>query len=319
MRLVRDLNQLPANAQGCAVAIGNFDGLHAGHKAVISAMKEQALARGLSAAIMTFEPHPRMFFQPENNPLRIEPFHVKARRLKAAGIDILYMLRFNRTLSEMPARDFVEKILITQLQACHVTTGEGFVFGYQRGGNSALLAEMAQEKGFGYQTVPPVMQGGEPCSSTRIRAHLSKGEMTQVETLLGHAYEISGRVMKGDQRGRELGFPTANLLHANLFAPACGVYAVEYARVSSPDAPCSHLRWRPAVANYGIRPTFGGDRMPRLEVHALQGQPELYGKYLRVRLKTLIRPEQTFETIDALKAQITQDCEKARFLLKAAI
>ncbi len=313
MQIIRDLASLPADARKAALAIGNFDGLHQGHRQVIRHMLAMAKEHEVPSAVMTFEPHPRMFFGRHDTPIRIEPFHVKARRLRAMRVEYLFVQRFTEAFSHLHASDFVQRVLVAELNVSHVVTGGNFVFGYQRSGDSDYLHRSADEHGFGFTPVQPFMVHGAPCSSSRIRQHLAGGGMEEVRMLLGRHYEMIGRVVPGDQRGRELGFPTANIIPAGLVAPAYGVYAVRFAEMADGQIRDDAV-WHPGVANLGIRPTFAGEQ-PRLEVHALEASPELYGKRLRVQFIAFIRPEQVFDGPEQLKAQIAQDVETARGML----
>lgn len=316
MRLFRDMACLPEDAQGAAVAIGNFDGLHRGHRSVLGTMQDIARAQGIPAAVLTFAPHPRQFFAPGTPPLALEPFHVRARRLRALGVDILYMARFNRALSQMSADQFIHEMLVEKLRARHVITGENFVFGHRRSGDAAFLATAAQAHGFGYQPVVPQSVEGYNYASTRVRESLAKGDMQQAALILGRPYEIMGRVRHGEKRGRALGYPTANLIPASLLLPAFGVYVVRYA-VAEPLLPeSSPAAWRPGVAYLGTRPTYGGDAA-WLEVHALDMPEPLYGRRLRVQLLAHLRPDMVFSNEAALQAQIGFDISQAKHFLEA--
>lgn len=304
MRVIRDIARLPAGLRGAALAIGNFDGLHLGHRAVLEAMRERAEQSGIPPAVMSFEPHPRMFLTPGHAPHRIEPLHTKLRRLRAAGVETVYLLRFNAALSGMKAEDFVKEILEKRLNVAQVVTGEDFVFGHRRGGDGELLRHAAAEGRFCYLSVAPIRMNGEPCSSSRIRAHLAAAEMSAAAALLGRAHEITGRVRHGAARGRDLGVPTANLVPGALFLPKFGVYAVRYTQAAAED-------WRDGVANLGVRPSFGGT-VPVLEVHGFSEDRDLYGTCLRVQLLAFLREERKFSSPEALKRQIAQDMTHAR-------
>lgn len=315
MRVFRDFSALPDNARGAAVAIGNFDGLHRGHRAVLAAMTAAANERGVPSAVLTFAPHPKQFFQPDAPSLALEPFHVRARRLRALGVEVLYLARFNAALSQMSASRFVTEVLVKQLGVRHVTTGENFVFGHRRSGDAAFLAEAAREYGFGYTAVPPQAEGSHAYASSRVREALSAGNMPEAAALLGRPYEMTGRVQHGEKRGRNLGYPTANLIPHGLLLPAFGVYAVRYA-IAEPLLPESPVAWRPGVAYLGTRPTYGGD-VPWLEVHALDTPEPLYGRRLRVQLLAHLRPDATFADDAALQAQIAKDISQAKQILES--
>lgn len=317
MRVHRDWRHLPQAARGAALAIGNFDGLHLGHQQVIASAREAATREGMPLAVMSFEPHPRRFFGTHNGPIQLEPVHVRLRRLKAAGVDHVFLLRFDATLAAMSAEYFIEEILIDALAVRHVVTGENFVFGKGRGGDTQMLASYAGSKsrihGYHFHPIPPVTIDTTVCSSTAIRAALRSGDLATAEALLGRRYGITGRVIHGDQRGRELGFPTANIALHDLFCPAYGVYIVEAAMVCETyDCSVEAPEWVAAIANLGHRPTVGGEQ-PLLEVHLLKNAPlDLYHQRLRVRFHRFLRPEQRFDGLEALKTQITLDTDAAR-------
>lgn len=287
------------------LALGNFDGVHLGHKAVLAQARSVAQQLRAPFGVMTFHPHPRMFFNPSAAPQLLVPLHQKLRLLQECGVERVYLQRFNRPFSELSAERFVEEILVRQARAAHIVTGEDFVFGHKRSGHADLLRAYAEKGAFGYTALTPQGEGGQVFSSSLIRSYLHAGEVEKAAHMLGRPYEWVGTVVHGDQRGRTLGFPTANMFPAScITTPHRGVYAVKY-------APLAGGAWVNAVANLGIRPTFGADRL-RLEVHALEGSPDLYGARLRVQFMRFIRPEQSFASVDALKAQIATDCQTAR-------
>lgn len=309
MYIIRDFFDVPAQLRGGVVAIGNFDGLHLGHMAVIDQMKQIAKATNGPTAIMTFEPHPRRYFNPNKQRSRVIPFHHKVRLLKAVGIDLVLAQRFNQSFSQLPAHDFVERVLIGALGARHVVTGDDFIFGYKRSGNVELLHDYANQGAFGYTAIEAVGEGQNGYSSSIIRQHIAAGEVGRAAAILGRPYDWIGRVVHGDKRGRTIGFPTANMVPVPVLLPQFGVYAVRAQLYDVPNAPMM-----PGVANLGTRPTVDGE-CPLLEVHLFDNEIDLYSKRLRVEFTSFIRPEQRFEGIDALQAQITQDCQNARKLL----
>lgn len=313
MRLFRHYTDLPSDARGAVVALGNFDGVHRGHQIVIGTALERARALGVPSGVLTFEPHPRSVFRPADPPFRLTPFRIKARHIEALGVDRLYVIHFDWTFAGMTAERFVREVLVAGLGARHVVAGYDFVFGHQRGGDIALLARMGQAEGFGVTAVTPAADdGGRVYSSTRIRESLRAGRPREAADLLGRAWEIEGRVERGDQRGRTIGFPTANLELGEYLRPAYGVYAVR--------AGIDHGRdtaWHPGVANLGRRPTVDGVR-ERLEVHLFDFAGDLYGRHLRVQLVDYIRAERRFDSVQALKAQIEADAATARRLLAGA-
>lgn len=310
MRLYRHFGELSPEHRGCVVALGNFDGVHLGHQEVILTAKRVAEELGVQHAVMSFEPHPRTFFNPAQPPFRLTPLRVKARLIEALGIDILLVQHFDKEFASISAHDFVETVLVASLDARHVVVGYDYVFGKGRQGTCAFLQKMADQLGFGVTVVPPVTApSGETHSSTRVRECLVEGRPGDAAKLLGHYWEIEGRVEHGDKRGRTIGFPTANIHLGEYQRPACGVYAVR----AGIDLGGS-TRWHDGVANFGRRPTFDKSDMI-LEVHLLDAAPDLYGRHLRVALVDYIRPEMKFSGIDELARQIACDRDEARALL----
>jgi riboflavin kinase / FMN adenylyltransferase len=301
------------DARGAVVAAGNFDGVHLGHQAVLGEAK--ALATSLSApfAVLTFEPHPRAVFQPGLPPFRLTPFRAKSLVLEALGVDLLFTLHFDLVFAQKTAEQFVAEVLVAGLGAKAVVVGYDFVFGNKRRGTPDLLTAEGGKHGFAVKIVAPVAAaGGVVYSSTHIREHLVAGRTREAAALLGRAWEIDGRVEIGDKLGRTIGFPTANIDLADYLRPAPGVYAV---RAGIEDG--SKTEWHGGAANLGWRPTVGGKDL-RLETHLFDFSGDLYGKHLRVALIERLRPEQRFAGLDALKAQIAVDCEKAREILSSA-
>jgi riboflavin kinase/FMN adenylyltransferase len=312
MEIFRHYTGLPAGARGGAVAIGNFDGIHLGHQFVIAKAATLARAAGAPSGMLTFEPHPRSVFQPAGPPFRLTPFRVKAALLRGLGIDCLYNLHFDLKFAALSAEHFVREVLVAGLGIREAVVGYDFVFGHRRQGDAALLTRMGKALGFGVTVVEPVQQGSEIYSSTRIRNLLVEGKPRHAAALLGRSWEIDGRVEQGDQRGRTIGFPTANLDLADYLRPAAGVYAVRAA--IGPDGASPDGAWIDGVANFGRRPTFGGSDL-KLEVHLFDFAGDLYGRHLRVALVDYLRPEQKFAGLDALKAQIAADATQARAIL----
>ncbi len=311
MRLFRHYTNLPAAARGAVIAIGNFDGVHRGHQAVIAAAQGQAAAQQASSGVMTFEPHPREVFGRVERPFRLTPYRAKLRYLGELGLDLLYVLRFEPALYGLAAEVFIEQVLVHGLGVAHVVVGDNFYFGAKRGGNPALLQELGAKHGFGVTVMTRVLAGdGVALSSTRLRAHLKAGEMAPAAQILGRTWEIGGRVLHGAKRGRDLGMPTANVDLGESLRPAYGVYAV---RVAIEDAP--ELTWFSGVANLGISPMFAYDR-PLLEAHLFDFSGDLYGRRLRVALVERLRGEMTFDGLPALMEQMQADGRAAREILE---
>jgi riboflavin kinase / FMN adenylyltransferase len=300
--LLADWRGVPAVARGAAVALGNFDGVHRGHRAVLGAA--HAARPDLPLAALTFEPHPREYFRPDDPPFRLTPLPAKRRALEAAGCRIVYALPFGPELAAMSAEDFVEQVLHRGIGARHLAD---FAFGHRRGGDIAFLAQAAEARGIGLSVVPPVADAEGTLSSTRIRRALQDGYPERATRDLGRAWEIAGEVVHGDKLGRVLGWPTANLWLGRHLEPARGVYAVT---VALPEG-----REVKGVANIGRRPTLGGDPQTRLEVHLFDFSGDLYGQEIRVRLVNFLRADATFAGLEELKAAIAQDAEDARRVL----
>lgn len=310
MRIVRAGAGAPCAVRGAAVAIGNFDGLHRGHRAVLGAAAAFARELGAPVGVVTFEPHPREVMRPEAAPARLASLRRKAELLAEAGADVLYPLRFDDRLMRQAPEEFVEEVLDARLGVRAVAAGEDFRFGHRRAGDIGQLATLGTARGIVVAAVPPVEVEGAVCSSTRVRAALADGEVALAERLLGYPYAVDGIVRPGDRRGRTIGFPTANVhpLGRRPFLPATGVYAV---RAGLREPGSGGIAWFPAVANLGRRPTFDGQGV-LLEVHLLEGGGDLYGRRMRVAFLERLRPEQKFGGIEELKAQIIRDSERAR-------
>jgi len=312
MRLFRHYAGLPGDARGGVVAVGNFDGVHRGHQALLGQARDRARAAGVPLAVLTFEPHPRRYFQPDTGNFRLTPLRIKTRHLAALGVDLLYVLQFDGGLAGLSAEDFVGDVLVEGLGAVDVVVGADFCFGRKRRGNADFLRGQGDSQGFRVSVVSPVADGvGAVYSSSTIRRHLREGRPAQAADLLGHLWEIEGRVLKGDQRGRRIGFATANMALGDYLAPLRGVYAVR-AGVDAGD----RTQWLDGVANFGVRPTVDGSNL-LLEAHLFDFDGDLYGRHLRVALVDFIRAEQKFAGLEALKTQIAADCKQARALLAA--
>lgn len=310
MAIFRHIDALPPAARGAVVAIGNFDGVHPGHRALIEVAAGEAKRLGAPLGVLTFEPHPRSVFRPEDPPFRLTPLRAKSHALEALGVEHLYVLHFDRAFAAKTAEAFVREILVEGLAARHLVVGWDFCFGHKRAGDAALLQSLGDELGFGVSAVEPVTaDNGEIYSSSTVRRYLAEGQPAAAARLLGRPWEIEGRVEQGDQRGRTLGFPTANLALGDYVVPALGVYAVRVMIDEAAESDCY-----PAVANLGRRPTVGGTRI-QLEVHFFDFDQDLYGRHLRVRLIEFLRPEKKFDGLEGLRAQIAEDSLRARALL----
>ncbi len=301
---------LPPDARGASVAMGNFDGVHRGHRALIDHARQAV--PGAPLGVITFEPHPRQFFAPEAPPFRLMNPAARAHRLERLAVDHLYELPFNAELSGMEAEDFIRRVLVDGLGISHLTVGEDFHFGRRRRGDVGTLARMGRELGFGLSALPLVGEAGEePFSSTAIRAALTEGRPEEAARILGHWHRIDGPVIHGEKRGRDLGFPTANMALDGLHLPRLGIYAVLVDILTGPHAGQTHR----GAASIGVRPTFGGDAVPNLETYLLDFSGDLYGAELSVALVAWLRPELAFDGIEPLVRQMQQDVADTRRVL----
>ncbi|HKM63174.1 MAG TPA: bifunctional riboflavin kinase/FAD synthetase [Acidisphaera sp.] len=305
MRIFHDWRGLPADARGAAVAMGNFDGVHLGHAAVIRAAHSGR--PDAPRAVLSFEPHPREVFRPDDPPFRLTLSAERAAALEALGVEILYELRFDSDFSHLTAEAFVSEVLHQGIGARQLACGQDFAFGHRRGGDTAFLAARAEQLGIGLTLVPALADASGPISSSRIRRFLQDGYPEHATPLLGRAWTIRGVVEHGDARGRTIGFPTANVLLGRHLEPARGVYAVT-ARL--PDG-ATHR----GVANVGRRPTVTAGTETRLEVHLFDFDADLYGQEIAVALHAFLREERRFPGLDALRAQIAADAAEARATL----
>lgn len=314
MRIYRHYNDLPEDYRNGAIAIGNFDGVHKGHCEVINRAGRYAHERGIPWGVLTFEPHPRMVFNKGEPPFRLTPFHIKARQIEAMGVEFMVVVHFDGDFAKVTAEDFVDQVLVQGFEASYVVSGFNFVFGHKRSGNTEFLRAKGEQFGFGTSGISQVLdEAGEIISSTRIRNYLSDGNPRDAARLLGRRYEIEGRVSEGDQRGRTIGFPTANIELDTNTRPAIGVYAIQAGIDRGPDTV-----WHDGVANLGYRPTFNGDKCV-LEAHLFDFDEDIYGQHLRVALVEFIRPEQKFDGIEELTAQIKKDCSQSKSILSKLI
>jgi riboflavin kinase/FMN adenylyltransferase len=303
--IITDWRQVPPAARGATIALGNMDGVHLGHAAVLRAA--HAARPDLPLAALTFEPHPREHFRPEDPPFRLTLLPAKAAALEAAGAGFVFALAFDDAFAAMSAEAFVENVLHQGIGASHLACGPDFAFGHRRGGDVACLAREAEKRGMGLTIVPHVMQDGEAISSTRIRRLLQDGYPERAAEKLGRPWEIRGTVVHGDKLGRVLGWPTANIWIGRHLEPARGVYAVT---VALPDG--TEAR---GVANVGRRPTLGGDPETRLETFIFDFSGDLYDREIGVRLVRFLRPDAKFAGLEELKVAIAQDVEDAKAAL----
>lgn len=310
--LYRSLSDLPETARGAVLAIGNFDGVHLGHQQVIADARALAAAKNVPLGVMLFDPHPQQFFAPDAPPFRLTRLVTRAALLANLGVDFTLALPFDATMAACEAEDFISDILLAQLGVSAVCVGYDFCFGKGRRGNFAMLQDIGGEMGFETFATEAVLQpdSTSPFSSSAIRNFLRDGDPEQAAQLMGHAFAIEAEVQKGDQRGRTIGFATANMPLHDYVLPKFGVYAVS-AEVLDGAFAGQTLK---GVANLGMRPTVGTDK-PRLESHFFDFEGDLYGANLRVSLLHFIRPEQKFDGLDALKAQISMDSDQAREML----
>lgn len=297
---------VPERFRGGIVALGNFDGFHLGHQAVVGRAVARAHHEGRPAVVATFDPHPASFFKPDLPPFRLTSLDQRQRLFAAAGADAMLVFDFDAALAGTSAEAFVADLLGAQIGAAGVVTGEDFTFGARRGGNSAVLRELGPAHGIRAESVAPVMLRGEPVSSSRIRQALCNADTAAATQLLTRAFAIAGAVQHGDKRGRELGYPTANLVLGDYQRPAYGIYAV---RVRLDDG-SEHA----GVASLGIRPTFDPP-VELLETYLFDFDGDLYGRTIEVALHHYLRPEQRFESMDALTSQMREDEAEARRLL----
>ncbi|MDE4175565.1 bifunctional riboflavin kinase/FAD synthetase [Phaeobacter sp. PT47_59] len=307
MRIIRDYQFVEGQDRGASVAIGNFDGVHRGHRSVIDLARQAAPDAPLG--VVTFEPHPREFFAPAAPPFRLMSAAARASRLGKLGVEKLYQLNFNAALSGLTPEEFASKVLAKGLGLKHVVVGADFCFGKGRAGTAEDLIRFGRDMGFGV-TIAPLMEYTEhTVSSTAIRQALSDGRPRDAAAMLGHWHRIEGTVVGGEQRGRDLGFPTANMSIDGLHPPAFGVYAVLVDVLDGPHKGSYH-----GAASVGVRPMFNGDH-PNIETFLFDFTGDLYGATLSVGLVDYLRPEMKFDGLEGLIAQMDADCAKAREIL----
>jgi riboflavin kinase/FMN adenylyltransferase len=303
MELIRHLHNLREHHHGCVATIGNFDGVHLGHQAVLAQLKEAAARLGLPTVVILFEPQPQEFFQGPNAPVRLTRWREKFERLDAIGVDRMFCLRFDARLAALSATAFIEEVLVMGLRIRHLVVGDDFRFGKGRTGDYALLETMAGKLGFDLARTRSCCIDGERVSSSRVRQALADGDLDLAQKLLGRPYSLGGRVAHGNKRGRTIGFATANIELRRHKPPLRGIFAAQVLGLSP--------AYRPAVAYIGPRPVLNGER-DILEVHLFDYDGDCYGRYLRVELLTKLRDDKAFDSFEALKQQIALDAERAR-------
>ncbi len=305
VELIRGLHNLRPRHRGCVVTIGNFDGVHRGHKAVMDQLAAKGAELALPSLVLIFEPQPQEFFAPERSPARLTRLREKLHALDVDAVDRVLCVRFDARFAAVTAEEFVERILVAGLGARYVVVGDDFRFGYRRAGDFAFLQAAGRRHGFEVAQQATFAIDGERVSSTAVREALERGDLERAATLLGYPFAIHGRVAHGDRRGRTIGYPTANIHLHRRAVPLRGVFAVQVRGLG--DQPV------PGVANLGHRPTIaGGLAVPLLEVHLLDFAGDLYGRYVQVEFLHRIREERRFASLEALKAQIVRDEGEAR-------
>lgn len=303
MELIRSLHNIRERHKGCVATIGNFDGIHLGHQAIITQLKEAAKKYDSPAVVLTFEPQPQEFFAPGNAPARLMRFREKIEGLQQYGIDRLVCLHFNASLARLSAEDFVHDILVEGIAVKHLVIGDDFRFGKDRQGDFSILENLGKQSGFDVIATVTREINGRRISSTWVREVLANGELEYAKKLLGRFYSMSGRVIHGDKRGRALGYPTINIDLHRLHSPVSGIFVSLVNGLGKQKIP--------AVTSIGTRPMFDGTKMV-LESHLLDFNETVYGSYVQVELLKKLRNESVFEDIEQLKQQMDNDVTEAR-------
>jgi riboflavin kinase/FMN adenylyltransferase len=309
MRTLTFWNGLKTDDQGACAAIGNFDGVHIGHQHVIELARKQAEADKAPLGIVTFEPHPREFFAPKAPPFRLMNAEARANRLEKLGVERLYQLPFDAVLSGLTPAEFAQEIIVDGLGLSHVIVGADFQFGKDRAGTADVLKQLGSELGFGVTVADLIENGAGEVSSTAIRTALAEGRPEDAAAMLGHWHRIDGEVFGGDKRGRELGYPTANMSINRLHPPRFGIYAVKVDVLTGPYQGTYN-----GAASIGVRPMFGENK-PNLETFIFDFSGDLYGEHLSIAFVDYLRPEAKFDSLEALVTQMDLDCAKARDIL----
>lgn len=303
MELIRGLHNLRAAHRGCVATIGNFDGVHLGHQAVLGQLSEQAARMHVPSTVITFEPQPLEYFAPDKAPARLTRFREKFEALRRFNVDRLLVLPFNRKLAQWTAQEFIQRVLVAGLQVRYLVVGDDFRFGRGRSGDFALLQQAGRQHGFEVVNLHSFCSNGQRVSSTRIREAMQRGDLAGAAQLLGRQYRMSGRVAHGDKIGRQLGYPTANIHIRRKTTPLHGIFVVEV--FGLPGEPL------PGVASLGTRPTVNGKKM-LLEVYLFDFAQDIYGRHLQVGFLHKLRDELRFTSLDALKMQIDKDVAQAK-------
>jgi riboflavin kinase/FMN adenylyltransferase len=296
----------PARWQQPVLALGNFDGVHRGHRKILDRLHRVALERGATSVVMTFDPHPPRIVRPDKAPPLLMTKSQKLEAIAAAGIQGTAIVRFTHEVSQWEPETFVQRVLVDWMRVAEVWVGANFLFGRDRAGNFSLLRTLGQAYGFRAEKIDPIRYKDFVVSSTRVRRLVSEGRVDEAGALLGHQYFIDGTVIRGDGRGKTIGFPTANLSTENELLPPDGVYATT---MTTADGVV-----RPSVTNIGVRPTVDQSGKTTIETHAFNFDRDLYGETVRVGFVQRLRDERAFENVDALKTQIGADCDRARVL-----
>lgn len=307
MQFIRGIHNLPKDYRGCVATIGNFDGIHLGHQSVLGQLAEEAADQGLPSLLISFEPQPMEYFQPDKAPARLTRLREKLQALRRFSVDQVLCLPFNRALAGMSAEAFIQDILVGALKIKYLVVGDDFRFGKNRLGDFAMLQQAGEQFGFRVVNMHTFSIDGERVSSTRIRQALEKGDLAEAERLLGRDYRMSGRVVHGEKLGRQLGFPTANIELHRKATPLQGIFVVEVFGIEGEP-----LR---GVASLGTRPAVGGTRAI-LEVYLFDFDRDIYGKHLQVSFLHKLRDEMNFDTLEALTEQIQRDVNDSKYYFK---
>lgn len=307
MQVLRSVSGQAKASSPCVLTIGNFDGLHRGHQRLLERLTAKARSLGLPATVMTFEPHPRELFAPEQAPPRLTSLREKLELLAAHAVDRVYICHFNRRLAALEAEDFIKQILVDGLDVRYLFVGDDFRFGKGRRGDFAMLRQIGEQQGFGVEAMQTIEWQGERVSSSFVREVLAAGDFEHAQRLLGRPYSISGRVAHGDKIGRQIGYPTANIRLRRGRVPLAGVFAVELLGI---DGDCAR-RW-PGAASLGTRPTIAASLQPVLEVHLLDFERDIYGTHVTVNFLHKLRDEARFDSLEELTAYIARDVATVR-------